>query len=89
MFDKLKDLYHLKKQAEEMQKQLANEKVVGLSQDGTFAVTLNGNQELLGVNISPDVNLSQPDVEKNIKEAFADAQAKLKNLLASKLGNML
>ena len=89
MFDKLKDIYNLQKQAQELQNQLAAEKITGLSQDGTFAVTLNGNHELLSVHISPDINLNHPDVEKNIKEAFEDAQNKLKNILASRLGNML
>lgn len=89
MFDKLKDLYNLKKQAEEMQKQLAAEKVTGLSVDGTFAVTLNGNHELLSVNISPDINLGQPEIQKNIKEAFDNAQDKLKQLLADRFQGLL
>lgn len=72
-----------------MQKQLSFERVTGLSNDGTFAVTLNGNQELLSVNISPDVNLNHPEIEKNIKEAFDDAQAKLKKILSEKLGDMI
>ncbi|MBI4049395.1 MAG: YbaB/EbfC family nucleoid-associated protein [Candidatus Doudnabacteria bacterium] len=89
MFDKLKDLYNLKRQAGELQRQLAAEKVTGLSVDGSFAVTLNGNHELLSVNISPDINLSQPEVQKNIKEAFNDAQKKLKTLLAERFQDML
>lgn len=72
-----------------MKKHLAEEKVTGLSVDGTFAVTLNGNHELLSVHISPEVNLSQPEIQKNIKEAFDNAQDKLKNLLAQKFQGML
>ncbi len=82
MFDQLKNLYNL-------QKQLANEQVTGSSHDGAFHVTLNGNHELVKVDISPDINLDQPQVEKNIKEAHQDAQEKLKKLLAEKFQGML
>lgn len=89
MFGQLKDLYNLRKQAQEMQKQLAFERVTGSSNDGTFSITLNGNQELLEVNISPDINLTNPEIEKNIKQAHADAQNKLKTVLAQKFQGMM
>lgn len=89
MFDSLKDLYNLRKQAQEMQKQLAMEKVTGYSQDQTFSLTLSGTQELLEVNISPDINLSHPEIEKNIKQAYADAQDRLKKMIAQKFQGMM
>ena len=89
MFDQIKDLYNLRKQASELQKQMAFEQVVGSSKNGTFHVTLNGNQELIKVDISPDIDLNQPEIEKNIKEAHADAQEKLKELLAQKFQGMM
>ena len=89
MFGQIKDLYNLRKQAQEMQKQMANEKVTGFSNDKTFSLTINGNQELLEVNISPDINLSHPEIEKNIKQAYADAQTKLKSLLVEKFQGMM
>jgi len=72
-----------------MQKQMANEKVTGFSQDKTFSLTLNGNQELLELNISPEINLSHPEIEKNIKQAYADAQEKLKSLMLQKFQGMV
>ncbi len=68
---------------------MAQEKVTGHSSNHTFSITLNGNQELLEVNISPDIDLNQPDIEKNIKQAYADAQDKLKSLMAEKLKGMM
>ncbi len=89
MFGQLKDMYNLRKQAQEMQKIMAQERVTGYSNDKTFSIVLNGNQELLEVNISPEINLSQPEIEKNIKEAYADAQQQLRSLMATKLQGMM
>jgi len=89
MFNQLKDLYNLQKQAKEMQKQMANERVEGKSNDESFSITINGNHELISVNVSPNINLDHPQIEKNIKEAFSDAQSKLKSLLMEKFQGML
>lgn len=89
MFDQLKDLYNLRKQAEQMKQELSLEIVTGKSVDGTFSVTLNGNHELIEVNVSPDIDLNQPEIAKNIKQAFDDAQVQLKHLLANKFKGMM
>ena len=89
MFGPLQDLYNLRKQAAEMQKMLATEKVTGQSKNGSFSITLNGSHELLEVNVSERINLNRPEIEKNIKEAFEDAQNKLKTLLAEKFHGLL
>lgn len=89
MFDQIKDLYKLKKQAEELQKQMAREQITGSSRNGTFHVTINGNQELLKVDIAPEIDLHQPEIEKNIKEAHQDAQEKLKHLMAQKFQGLI
>mgnify|MGYP001568332482 CR=1 FL=1 len=89
MLDKLKDLYNLQKQARELQSRLAAERVEGASRDGSFRVALNGNQEIVSVVVSETVNLSREAVERNSKEAFSDALAKLKNLLAAKMREMM
>lgn len=89
MFDKLKDIYQLQKQAREMQSKLAAERVEGVSRDGSFRVMLSGNQEVLSVSVAENANLSRETVERNATEAFADAMTKLKNLLASKMREMM
>ncbi|MEJ0021073.1 MAG: YbaB/EbfC family nucleoid-associated protein [Candidatus Doudnabacteria bacterium] len=85
----MKDLYNLRKQAQEIQKQMAFEQVTGSSKDGFFSVTLNGNHELIKVDISQEIDLHHPEIEKNIKEAHQEAQEKLKKLLAEKFQGML
>lgn len=89
MLEKLKDLYQLQKQAREIQTRLSAERVEGISRDGSFRVILNGNQELLSVSVSENANLAREKVEQNSKEAFSDALTKLKNLLASKMREMM
>lgn len=89
MLDKLKGMYQLQKQARELQARFAQERVEGASRDGTFRVTLTGNQEVLAVSIAENADLSREAVERNAKEAFSDAMAKLKNLLASKMREMI
>lgn len=89
MLDKLKDMYQLQKQARELQARLSSERATGASRDGSFRVELNGNQEVLSVSVSENANLSRESVERNAKEAFSDALSKLKNMLASKMREMM
>lgn len=89
MLDKLKDLYQLQKQAREIQSRLATERVEGASRDGSFRVELNGNQDVLSVSVSENASMLREVVERNAKEAFSDAFSKLKNLLASKMREMM
>ena len=89
MLEKLKDLYQLQKQAREIQSRLASERVEGISRDGLFRVSLNGNLEVLSVSVAEDLNLTREKVEQNSKEAFSDALSKLKNLLAAKMREMI
>ena len=72
-----------------MQAQMAHEKITGHSADNTFSITINGNQEVLEVNVSPDIDLNHPEIEKNIKEAFNNAQEKLKARMVEKFQGMV
>jgi len=89
MFDQLKDLYKLKKQADEMQKQLANEQVTGQSSNGVVTITMDGTQEVKNVSVATTTELNATQMEKDIKEALSDAQNKLKSLLAQKFRGMM
>ncbi len=89
MFDQIKDMYNLRKQAQEMQKQMGNERITGFSADKSFTFVINGNQEMLEVNIAPDANMSPEQVAKNIKQAYNDAQDKVKNLMMTKFKGMM
>ncbi|MEO8065709.1 MAG: YbaB/EbfC family nucleoid-associated protein [Candidatus Doudnabacteria bacterium] len=85
MFDNIKDLYNLRKQAAELQNQLGSEKFTETS--GNVTLTLNGNQELLEVKITDGSDIK--NLETDFKNAYNKAQNKLKSALASKFQGML
>ncbi len=87
MFGQIKDLYNLKKQAEELQKQLGNEKFAGTS--GPVTVMINGNQELLDVQIAASENLDTAKLSRDFKSAFQQAQDQMKKVLAEKFRGMV
>lgn len=90
MFDQLKDMYNLRKQAQEMQKQMESVAVTGASRDGKLKITLNGAQELVSVKCESETTLLDgPTVERMIKEAHADAQKQLKSVLVEKFKGMM
>ena len=89
MFDKFKDLMAMKKQAEEMQAQLALEHFTGTSRDGQISMTINGNQDIITVSVPEDGQLAKIAVERGIKEAHADARSKSESVLRNKMMGML
>jgi DNA-binding protein YbaB len=87
MFGQLKDLYNLRKQAQELQKQLEGEKITASSSDNLVTLTLNGNHELIEVKINDGSN---PDaLARAFKDAYNKAQNDLKTLMAQKFQGMM
>ncbi|MBI2644752.1 YbaB/EbfC family nucleoid-associated protein [Candidatus Uhrbacteria bacterium] len=84
-FDKLKDL----KQAREIQAQLGKEQVIGTSSNGLFKVTLDGNQNVVRVEIDEKVVGDRHQLEKSAKEAFSRALDSLKKLMVSKFSSIM
>ncbi len=82
-------MYQLRKQAQEMQSRLVGEKVTGISRDKTLEITINGNQEITDINILDRDSFVAGYIEDSIKEAFADAQGKIKNIMMEKFKDML
>lgn len=89
MFGQLKDLYNLRKQAQELQKQLENEKVIGTSNDGLVTVTINGNHEVLDVKIHSERELNSSKLESAFKNAHKNALDELKSNLSKKFAGMM
>lgn len=88
MFDKLKDMYNMRKDAQQMQAMLNAEQVMGVSRDKLFSITINGSFEILGVSAPEGEALTKAAVEKGVKEAFTDAQQKIKGVLMQKFKSM-
>lgn len=87
MFDKIKQLKNLRDQAMQMKAMLAQEVVSASAAGGKVSLTMNGNQEIINIDISEELLAPQKkdECEKALKEAFNDANNKVKHLMASKL----
>lgn len=72
-----------------MQRLLADVRVEGVSRDGMFKVTMNGNQEVLGVAVADGAILAKEAIERSSKEAFTDALNKVKNEMADKFKGIM
>ena len=85
LFDKFKDI----KQAREIQAQLGKEQIIGTSQNGSFKVTLDGNQNVIRVEIDETSIGDRRQLEKSAKEAFSRALDSLKKLMVSKFSSIM
>lgn len=97
MFEGLKDMGKLVKQAKEMKSKMKNVqdelkeiKVTGRSASGNIEVTLTGELVCTDIKIAP--SLLEPGMadimKKQLKEAFNEAAEKSKQLATSKLSDI-
>src|SRR4051812_27302331 len=71
MFDQLKDLYNLKKQAAEMDKQLSAERVEGSSSNDLVRIVINGKHDVLEVQIADQPTYDKKELAEGFKQAFS------------------
>jgi|GEM_PF-4540441 DNA-binding protein YbaB len=90
MFDQLKNLNNLRKQAAELQKQLEAEKITASSPDNLITITLNGAHELIDLKINRELSAVNADqLTFAFKDAYNRAESQLKNLLAKKFQGLI
>jgi len=87
MFDKIKQIKELREQANTMKQALAQETVQGEAHHGQIAIVMDGNQEVLSVEIAPELLDSdkKEDLQEYIKEAINDAIKKVQRVMAQKM----
>lgn len=87
MFDKIKQLKNLRDQAMQMKSMLSQEIVTATAAGGRVSLTMNGNQEIINIDINEELlNPNKKDECQNaLKEAFEEANKKVQHLMASKL----
>ncbi|MCX6745545.1 MAG: YbaB/EbfC family nucleoid-associated protein [Candidatus Parcubacteria bacterium] len=87
MFNKLKQFKDLADQAKQMQNVLAQESAEGSADWGKVNVKINGNQEILSVQIDPELlSIDKKEkLETAIKEATNDAIKKVQQIMADKM----
>ncbi|MEK7648884.1 MAG: YbaB/EbfC family nucleoid-associated protein [Patescibacteria group bacterium] len=89
ILDKMKDMYEMRKQATQLQALLAKEKVTGASNNNSFKVTLDGNQNVLSVEIDQSIVGDKMQLEKSGREAFSKGLDALKKMMVSKFSSYL
>lgn len=88
MFNKIKAIQELKTQANQIKKVLAEEKIEGSGSWGKIKITMDGNQEVLVVEISQDIVGDKSKLESGIKEAVNDTIKKAQRVMAQKMSQM-
>ena len=84
MFSKLKQLKDLRDQAKKMQNALGGETIT--SEKNGVKVKMNGNMEVIELNINPD--LSKESLESVLKDCINDALRQTQKLMARKMQEM-
>ncbi len=89
IFDKLKDVNEMRKQAKQIESLLGQETVTGQSSGGKIKITIDGNQNVKSVEVDESIAGDKSEVARHIRSALEDLTSKHKKMLQSKFGNML
>ena len=87
MFDKAKDLYKLQKQAKNIKKQLKNTHIEA-EQNGV-KVIINGEQQIIKVEISDEGLSNKATLEKSLEECFNKAVKKSQQIGADLMKDVM
>ncbi len=87
MFSKLKEIKDLRSQAKTIQGMLAKEHVETTAAWGKVKVKMDGNQEVEGIEIDPEMlaPAKKTELEKALKEAIGEANKKVQKVMAEKV----
>lgn len=89
IFDKLKDINEMRKQAGQMQTLLAKQTVTGASPGGKIKITIDGNMEVKSVEVAPEVAGDKAEVARQIRSALEDLFKQHKKMLQKNFSGML
>lgn len=87
--DKLKDVNEMRKQAKQMEAMLATEGVSGKSSGGKIIISMDGNQNIKSVEVSPEIVGDKAEIARNIRAALEDLFKQHKKMLQNKFGSMM
>ncbi len=87
MFEGLKNLANLRKQASQLKETLAKETIIGTALDGKVQIIMNGNQEVKEVKIDPELlnPENKQDLERAIKECLTQCITQIQMLMMKKM----
>ncbi|MFZ6035781.1 MAG: YbaB/EbfC family nucleoid-associated protein [Patescibacteria group bacterium] len=90
MFNKIKDLKHLRDQAQQIKTALREETVHADAAHGSVQMVMDGNQEVLSVEIAEELLTAdrKADLEQAVREVTNDAIKKAQRVMAHKMQSM-
>jgi len=90
MFDKVKDLYQLKKQASALQKELANTIIEATSPDDLIKVEVSADMKIRLISIDPSylVENRKEQLEFQLKNVLSSAMTQAQQVAANKMKEM-
>ena len=89
IFDKIKDINEMRKQANQMQSLLKQEFVSGESGGGKIKITMDGNQDIKSVEVAPEIAGDKSEVARHIRAALEDLFKNYKKMMQKRFGNMM
>ncbi len=87
LFDKIKDMNEMRKQAKHIELQLAQETVTGGSSGGGIRITIDGNMAVKSVEVQPQVAGDKSEVARHIRSALEDLFKQHKKMLQTKFAS--
>lgn len=88
MFDKIKQINDMRKQAKALQDMLAQEEITGVSRNNYIKIVMDGNQNIKSVSVSEDILNNRILIEDSIKQVVESLNDKLRQVMMSKMGGM-
>ena len=88
MFSKIKAIKDLRAQGKKLQSSLAQILASGSGSWGKVKLSVNGNQEMLSIEIADELLSDKQKLQEAIKEAHADAMKKLHREMALKMKDL-
>lgn len=89
LFDKLKDVNEMRKQAKQIELILGQEQVTGSSSGSKIKITLDGNQNVKSVEVDDSIVGDRKEIARHIREALEDVNKAHKKMLQSKFGQLM
>jgi DNA-binding protein YbaB len=89
LFDKLKDVNEMRKQAKQIELTLSQEEIIGKASGEKLVIIIDGNQNVKSVQVSDSIVGDRGDIARSIREALEDLNKKHKKMLQSKFGSMM
>jgi len=89
IWDKLKDVNEMRKQAKQMEAVLAKLTVTGKSSGEKIKLTMDGNQNIMSVEVSQEIVGDKGEIARHIRAAMEDLFKQHKKMLQSQFGSMM